>query len=96
MGRVDARGAEEKFGQMLPRRAPLDMVASFAGSSSAIGFEELARKAETGPPTERETTAEGVSNEFRISLANERRDYFKEIRNYLISGEKVINSGETN
>lgn len=39
---------------------------------------------------------EGVSNEFRISLVNERRDYFKEIRNYLISGEKVINSGETN
>lgn len=35
-------------------------------------------------------------NEFRISLADERRDYFKEIRNYLISGEKVINSGETN
>lgn len=41
-------------------------------------------------PTERETTTEGVSSEFRISLADERRDYFKEIRNYLISGEKSL------
>lgn len=40
--------------------------------------------------------AASVSNEFRISLADGRRDYFKEIRNYLIRREKVINSGETN
>lgn len=43
-----------------------------------------------------EESAASVSNEFRISLADGRRDYFKEIRNYLIRREKVINSGETN
>lgn len=95
MGRVDARGAEEKFGQMLPRRAwiwwpPSRVLPPLSVLSSSQG------KQRWGPPTERETTAEGVSNEFRISLADERRDYFKEIWNYLISGEKVINSGETN
>lgn len=41
-------------------------------------------------------SAASVSNEFRISLADGRRDYFKEIRNYLIRREKVINPGETN
>lgn len=63
------------------------------------------RRRRTAAARERDGRAEGrpggwrtasVSNEFRISLADGRRDYFKEIRNYLIRREKVINSGETN
>lgn len=67
---------------------------SRVSSSAAIGSWKKVEKGRRQKGKRRK--GEGVSNEFRISLVDERRDYFKEIRNYLISGEKVINSGETN
>lgn len=87
---------------LVPRRSPRPAEGKRIAKERERARRELGRRGRAAPPgrggvrTGRAGRAASVSNEFRISLADGRRDYFKEIRNYLIRREKVINSGETN
>lgn len=91
--------SRKKAERTLNRRYTLFFSFSFSSPCAFHSRSERQREGghvRVGEKAAVEESAASVSNEFRISLADGRRDYFKEIRNYLIRREKVINSGETN